>query len=34
MMIMMMMMMDFLRFKKEGKKDFCNLSKGYKTNNK
>ena len=27
---MMMMMMDFLRYKKEDKKDFCKLPKGYK----
>ena len=26
------MMMDFLRYKKEAKKDFCNLAEGYKTN--
>ena len=24
------MMMDFLKYKKKGKKDFCNLPKGYK----
>ena len=34
MMMMMMMIMDFLRCKKNAKKDFCNMLEDYKTNNK